>query len=386
MRNERFSIYRVQSFQLRLFERRGREIVDRKESDLTTPNSEQSRTQSRCCTSKGQKFRDASSRMRTNLVSLTKPGLRRDMLSWSTIVIIGTSAIISLLYVFIFVAKPKYSYDIASHNFISNNPILKDGEPIDGLQRWLDDFSSSVVPIMCHSHNDYWRPYQLFSALAAGCAGVEADVWLQDDGETLLVGHDRDSLNPQRTLEKMYLDPLFEILEKRNRPEVWANNTVYDRARGVFQTQPNTTLVLLVDVKTDQWPAGKPTVYPKPGFIERQHLWPSALTVTGSGNMERLTIHHCYPELNHLGHSTYYDYHDTFVDAPLGQLPDNNKFWRHELGTGASIMWSNDDTYYASVSFQQSIGSARTGFSDKQLEKLRKQIWTAQKSGLKAGY
>jgi hypothetical protein len=34
------------------------------------------------------------------------------------------------------------------------------------------------VPVGCHSHNDYWRRVPLYSALQAGCIGVEADVWL----------------------------------------------------------------------------------------------------------------------------------------------------------------------------------------------------------------
>ena len=53
---------------------------------------------------------------------------------------------------------------------------------------WRDDFSRDIVPKKCHSHNDYWRSVPLFSALAAGCTSVEADVWLAEDG-ALLVSH-----------------------------------------------------------------------------------------------------------------------------------------------------------------------------------------------------
>ena len=53
---------------------------------------------------------------------------------------------------------------------------------------WRDDFSRDIVPKKCHSHNDYWRPVPLYSALAAGCTSVEADVWLAENGE-LLVSH-----------------------------------------------------------------------------------------------------------------------------------------------------------------------------------------------------
>ncbi|KAF2477710.1 uncharacterized protein BDR25DRAFT_275056 [Lindgomyces ingoldianus] len=384
-------------------------------NDINASTEPTQHNQNQCCKSKRQRLRDGWNRVRRSIASLAKPGLRRDMLSWSSVVIIGTSAVISLLYTIIFIAVPHSSYSATTHNFISNNPILTDGQPIDGLSRWLEDFSRSVIPIMCHSHNDYWRPYPLFSALATGCTGVEADVWLQDDGETLLVGHDRGSLRPEMTLEKMYLDPLFEILEHRNPGEVWENNTVYDRARGVFQTQPNMTLVLMIDVKTEPsatWKAvlkklerfRHPTkryltryenVFPAPGFVERQEIWPSALTVVGSGNMEGDTIVNLYTEIVPIdpvtgegGHSYYYRYHDTFLDAPLGQLPDDNTFWRAPDGQsgGSSKMWYPGNSYYASVSFQQSIGNVRTGFSEKQRAKLRSQIRTAKKSGLLARY
>ncbi|KAL9010763.1 MAG: hypothetical protein Q9173_004342, partial [Seirophora scorigena] len=45
------------------------------------------------------------------------------------------------------------------------------------MTTWPTDFSRDVQPIACHSHNDYWRRVPLYDALAAGCTGVEADIW-----------------------------------------------------------------------------------------------------------------------------------------------------------------------------------------------------------------
>ncbi|KAH0421245.1 hypothetical protein CcaCcLH18_13548 [Colletotrichum camelliae] len=126
------------------------------------------------------------------------------------------SLMIALLYYLVFACKPVSMDAVLPHDFISKNVITTDGKPIDGISRWLKEFTHSVVPRNCHSHNDYWRPYPLFSALAAGCVGVEADIWLSDDGLDLLVGHDRGSLSSERTLQKMYLDPLVSILEHQN--------------------------------------------------------------------------------------------------------------------------------------------------------------------------
>ena len=60
-----------------------------------------------------------------------------------------------------------------------------------------------------HSHNDYWRPRPLFDALSLGFKSVEADIFLVDT--TLLVGHERADLRPDRTLESLYLAPLRQL-------------------------------------------------------------------------------------------------------------------------------------------------------------------------------
>lgn len=85
-----------------------------------------------------------------------------------------------------------------------------------------------------HAHNDYEHPHPLFDALAHGFTSVEADIFLVD-GE-LLVAHDPTRLDPARTLERLYLDPLLD--------RVRANHgTVY---RGYHHS-----VQLLVDIKAD---------------------------------------------------------------------------------------------------------------------------------------
>lgn len=69
-----------------------------------------------------------------------------------------------------------------------------------------------VKPIPCHSHNDYWREHPLFDALHAGCTSVEADLWLDDMGAELYVGHSKASLTADRTLDSMYLEALLRLL------------------------------------------------------------------------------------------------------------------------------------------------------------------------------
>merc|ERR1712230_199144 len=122
------------------------------------------------------------------------------------------------------------------------------------LSQWPTDFSADIHPVACHSHNDYWRKEPLFSALKAGCSGVEADVWLY--GEELYVGHTSASLSPQRTLRSLYIDPLVKILDQQN-PITSFHPSVESPRSGVFDTKPAQTLVLLIDFKNDGaaiWP------------------------------------------------------------------------------------------------------------------------------------
>jgi hypothetical protein len=91
-----------------------------------------------------------------------------------------------------------------------------------------------VVPLShAHAHNDYAHPHPLFDALAQGFGSVEADIFLT--GDRLFVGHSRNELKPERTLESLYLDPL----RKRAREN---KGNIYPGVSPFF---------LLIDVKTD---------------------------------------------------------------------------------------------------------------------------------------
>jgi hypothetical protein len=97
-----------------------------------------------------------------------------------------------------------------------------------------DAGAASVVPLIhAHAHNDYEHPRPLFDALDHGFCSVEADIYLVKD--QLLVGHEATDLRPERTLEKLYLDPL--------RARVRANGG------RVYRDGP--TIFLLIDVKTE---------------------------------------------------------------------------------------------------------------------------------------
>jgi hypothetical protein len=84
-----------------------------------------------------------------------------------------------------------------------------------------------------HAHNDYEHKRPLFDALEHGFCSIEADIYLVNG--QLLVAHERRQVSPERTLEKLYLDPLRERFIK-------------NRGR-IYRGGPEVTL--LIDIKTD---------------------------------------------------------------------------------------------------------------------------------------
>jgi hypothetical protein len=84
-----------------------------------------------------------------------------------------------------------------------------------------------------HAHNDYLHDRPLLDALDQGFCSVEADVFLVE-GE-LWVAHTKAELSPERTLRRLYLDPLRERI-------VHNNSSVFGDG------QP---LTLLIDLKSE---------------------------------------------------------------------------------------------------------------------------------------
>jgi len=85
-----------------------------------------------------------------------------------------------------------------------------------------------------HAHNDYEHDRPLHDALDNGFKSVEADVWLVD-GE-LLVAHDRELVQPGRTLESLYLAPLRQRIK--------------DNGGSVYPGDPD-RFTLLIDIKSE---------------------------------------------------------------------------------------------------------------------------------------
>lgn len=99
--------------------------------------------------------------------------------------------------------------------------------------------SQEIQVIQGHAHNDYENENPLRDALENGFISVEADVHLVDDN--LYVSHDYpQELNPDLTLETLYLNPLKDHILKNN-------GSVYPNYAGFFY--------LMIDFKTSAKPS-----------------------------------------------------------------------------------------------------------------------------------
>lgn len=231
----------------------------------------------------------------------------------------------------------------------------------------------------------------LYDALAAGCTSVEADVWLS--GNDLFVGHSQKSLTKERTLETLYIDPIISILLNQNTPsQVDSLNSTSSgnispsaaNLNGVFSTSPMTPLILLIDMKTDgpsTFPAVLSHLEPLRSRGWLTHFDGSTvvrglITVVGSGNTPFSLV---------VANTTY---RDIFYDAPLEDLwgDDPTPVTDYDnLLTGAN--YNAENSYYASVSFQEEIGKLWHGMlTPQQVLKIRGQVRGAVERGLKARY
>ncbi|KAI3584205.1 hypothetical protein IWW34DRAFT_863179 [Fusarium oxysporum f. sp. albedinis] len=291
-----------------------------------------------------------------------------------------------------------------------------------GVGHWLSDSTSTVQPVRCHSHNDYLRNVPLLEAISAGCPSVEADVWNEDDD--LYVAHRHFQLEANHTLESLYINPLIGIFDRqrdtfscgREMP-CHSPSTVNEPLAGLFESDPDRPLVVLIDFKTDgnaTWEKLQRQLEP----LRRRNLLthfngtaivPGPVVIVGTGNtpFDKITANNTY--------------RDVFYDAPLDLLADTSQIWpnpnraqsessqmpdncieqgvlpssieRRQVRTynveesKVSDKYNSHNSYYASAHFKKAVGHVwGSRLSQEQLQRIRAQIHGAHRLGLKARY
>lgn len=108
--------------------------------------------------------------------------------------------------------------------------------------------TSAYTTLSAHAHNDYEHPIPFLTAYYRHYGSIEADVF-ERNGQ-LFTAHHEEDIRPERTLEKLYLQPLQELVRKNN-------GTIFKNSRD--------TLQLMIDFKT----AGIPTLQALVKILER---------------------------------------------------------------------------------------------------------------------
>jgi hypothetical protein len=188
----------------------------------------------------------------------------------------------------------------------------------------------------------------------------------------LYVAHTNSSIDPNRTLRSLYLDPLTTILKNQNAPNGIVNST---SIRGVWDVDPSRTLVLMTDMKTEglsTFDAVQEQLAPlrEKGWLTTWNgsaIVPGPITIVGTGNTPFGSI------LN--SSSTNSTYRSIFFDAPLDNL---------------SSIYNASNSYYTSTSLESRLDCQMkiplTGLTDGQLNTIKAQITKASNLGLVSRY
>lgn len=127
-----------------------------------------------------------------------------------------------------------------------------------------------------HSHNDYLQNAPFWEAFGAGATSIEVDVIMQDG--QLMAAHEKESINPSKTIQSLYLDPIREGLEN-----------------GVIE---EINFHLLVDLKTAAIPTLEvlQEIMDEYEDITYSNNHPNGLKLIISGNRPEVEAYPSYPD------------------------------------------------------------------------------------------
>ncbi|RAK97251.1 uncharacterized protein BO80DRAFT_467988 [Aspergillus ibericus CBS 121593] len=253
-----------------------------------------------------------------------------------------------------------------------------------GFVHWPVEFHDQ--PAACISYNPRAHSNAIQYSIAAGCAGVKADIWVQDGD--LLVGSSMSSLRKEFTLRSVYLEPLLGQLDARNTDQL-------------SEWDPMQQVTLFLEIRSstqDVWPRlfSELALLRERGYLTHRNgtlVVPGPITVGLTGR-SHADLDDTYPH----GFESVVDY--LFFDEQLmmeaegsGATPASTED-EPEQDSGSPIPGldkppssGNFPLYSASVNFIATIGSPHRGrFSRQQVELIQSQVRAAHQQGVLARY
>ena len=132
-----------------------------------------------------------------------------------------------------------------------------------------------------HSHNDYAQDFPFWKAYIHGASSIEADIFLKKD--QLFVTHAEEEINPDFTLENLYLKPLADLA----------------KAGKLRKVQ------LLIDLKSEAKPSLKKLVETLKSYPELTKS--DKISFVISGNRPKTTEYKDYPDVIEFDHQDLSD-------------------------------------------------------------------------------
>jgi alkaline phosphatase len=164
------------------------------------------------------------------------------------------------------------------------------------------------------AHNDYVQPILLQTAYEHEVGFIEADVFLR--GNNLLVAHTRLEINKEKTLDRLYLEPLNKLVSKNN---------------GYIYPHQEKKLTLMIDLKTE----GVATLNALATILKKypQLLSCKTFQVAVSGNVPDPVLWKNYPNFIHFDGRPSVPYTQDQLER-VSLISDSFKNYSHWNGKG----------------------------------------------------
>ncbi|PYI08527.1 hypothetical protein BO78DRAFT_416698 [Aspergillus sclerotiicarbonarius CBS 121057] len=266
-----------------------------------------------------------------------------------------------------------------------------------GFVHWPVEFHDQ--PAACISYNPRAHSNTIQYSIAAGCTGVKADVWLQDND--LLVGSSMPSLRKESTLRSVYLEPLLGQLDARNTDEAQSDGDTMSAWTGLFEWDPMQQVTLFLEIRSstqDVWPRlfSELALLSERGYLTHRNgtlAVPGPITVVLTGRS-----HADLDDTHLLGHESVVDclfFDEQLVVEAEGSTPaSTEEQGRSEQDSRSPIPGFDKPPlsgafplYSASINFSAAIGLPHRGrFSRQQVVLIQSQVRAAHQRGLLARY